>query len=102
MSRAIARQRRCLALFYLFAETIYLIWSERNQVAFRKNRAAAPNVVIWRRVVAQLEAPSLRIVDVNTIRIITLDRESTQVFDSPGISGELPGVHDRDCLFSAL
>lgn len=47
MLLTIAHQRRCPTLFLLIAETITLIWTERNAVVFRDKWTMAPTTLIW-------------------------------------------------------
>lgn len=80
-STAIAKQRCCPALFFIFAETIHLIWCERNSVVFRRDRSEAPNAVIWRRVGDRLDALLCNLENVKTRRIVSEDRRRIRYFD---------------------
>lgn len=92
---AIARQRRCPTLTLLVAETIFLIWNERNALVFRGKWSTAPLALIWRQVAINLEAILCRVTNPQISRVISKDITLIRsFFDNPSVRGDLPLDYD--------
>lgn len=96
---AIERQRHCLALLLVVAETIFLIWTERNVVVFRGKWAVASTILIWRRVTANLKAVWTRIMNPTISRSLSRDINLIRGrLDDPSIPGDLSPDYNKVVL----
>lgn len=72
-STTIAWQRQCPALFFIFVETIHLVWCEQNGVVLGRDSSKAPNALIWCRVGDRLDALLCKLKNQKIQRIVNED-----------------------------